>query len=98
MFININKLLYFISFIIYFQKKKKRMSAEQQPAKAVDAVFVESVKLPEDTPICKGYDFDNGINYEELFKSYITMGFQATNIGRAIEQINMMVSIVKDII
>jgi len=67
------------------------MSAEQQPAKAVDAVFVESVKVPEGTPITKGYDFDNGINYEELFKSYATTGFQATHISRAVDQINMMV-------
>jgi len=68
------------------------MSAEQQPAKAVDAVFVESVKVPEGTPITKGYDFDNGINYEELFKSYATTGFQATHISRAVDQINMMLN------
>ena len=42
------------------------------------------------TPV-SGYDFNKGINYSELFKSYTTTGFQATNFGRAIEEIELMV-------
>ncbi|KAJ6223770.1 hypothetical protein RDWZM_002315 [Blomia tropicalis] len=41
------------------------------------------------TPV-SGYDFNKGINYSELFKSYTTTGFQATNFGRAIEEIELM--------
>lgn len=39
-----------------------------------------------------GYDFNRGINYSELLKSYLTSGFQATNFGLAVEQIEQMVS------
>jgi len=43
------------------------------------------------TPIA-GYDFNNGINYHQLLESYKTSGFQATNFGIAVEQINEMVN------
>jgi len=46
---------------------------------------------PLHTPVV-GYDFNKGINYGALFKTYLTTGFQATNFGLAIEQIEQMVS------
>ena len=39
-----------------------------------------------------GYDFNRGINYSELLKSFLTSGFQATNFGLAVEQIEQMVT------
>ena len=39
----------------------------------------------------QGYDFDNGINYEEIIKSYSSTGAQASNLGKAIEIINEMI-------
>ena len=39
------------------------------------------------TEIIKGYDFNEGINYEKMFKMYSNMGFQATYLGEAIEEI-----------
>ena len=39
----------------------------------------------------RGYDFDNGINYEEIIKSYSSTGAQASNLGKAIEIINEMI-------
>jgi deoxyhypusine synthase len=38
----------------------------------------------------KGYDFNKGVDYSELLNSYLTTGFQATNLGKAIEIINKM--------
>ena len=36
---------------------------------AKDAVFVPSGKLPMENPIeVKGYDFDNGVDYDKLFE------------------------------
>jgi len=40
------------------------------------------------TPTVKGYDFNKGVNYEEIFKSYATTGLQATHLSRAIELVN----------
>ena len=37
-----------------------------------------------------GYDFENGLNWDALFETYKHVGFQATNVGLAIEQINEM--------
>lgn len=61
-----------------------------EPNLAKDAVLQGSEKLPEGTSIVKGYDWNQGINYGELLKSYRFSGFQATNFGRAVEEINRM--------
>ncbi|KAF5397060.1 Deoxyhypusine synthase [Paragonimus heterotremus] len=38
----------------------------------------------------KGYDFNNGLDYEALLNSFASIGFQATQFGRAVDVINMM--------
>ncbi|KAJ3292888.1 hypothetical protein HK104_004926 [Borealophlyctis nickersoniae] len=63
----------------------------QLPSSAAAAVLVQSVSMPEGTSQVSGYDFNKGINYEELFKSYIRTGYQATSVGQAIEEINRMI-------
>lgn len=61
-----------------------------EPNLAKDAVLKESEQMPKNTPIIKGYDWNQGINYEELLKSFKTCGFQASNLGSAFEEINKM--------
>lgn len=41
-------------------------------------------------PVVAGYDFNQGINYHALLDSYKNTGFQATNFGLAVEEINAM--------
>lgn len=65
------------------------MATEPQIAK--EAVLVASSKLPDDTPQVQGYDWNIGINYEQLLDSYVNSGFQATNFGKAVNEINRMV-------
>lgn len=38
----------------------------------------------------KGYDFDRGVNWQEIVESYATTGFQATNLAKAIEIVKKM--------
>lgn len=71
-------------------EKRKHLS---EPQIANDAVLVKSKKLPDETPTVKGYDWNNGLNYDSLLNSYKSCGFQATNFGKAIDEINKMVSI-----
>jgi len=40
------------------------------------------------SPVIKGYDFNLGVNYSEIFKSYATTGLQASNLATAIDVIN----------
>lgn len=56
---------------------------------ARENIFFDSVE-PEGISI-KGYDFDSGVNYDELLGSYIGTGFQATHFAKAIEIINKMI-------
>ena len=40
------------------------------PQKATDAVLVKSEDMPEGTPIVKGYDFNNGIDFHALLNQF----------------------------
>lgn len=40
---------------------------------------------------CLGYDWNDGVDYEKLLSVYRYSGFQATNFGLSVEQINKMV-------
>lgn len=64
----------------------------QEPEIAKDAVLKKSEAIAEGTPQVKGYDFNDGIDYSKLFESYVNTGFQATNLGLAIREINKMVN------
>ena len=59
---------------------------------AQSAVFKKPVPLDESAPIVHGYDFSDGLDYEKLFSSFATIGAQATHLGKAIEEVNRMLS------
>ena len=41
--------------------------------------------------VIKGYDFDGGVDYSGIIKSFGTTGFQASHLSRAIEIVNKMI-------
>lgn len=53
-------------------------------------VFKESESLEGSCAKIQGYDFNTGINYSQILKSLISTGFQASNLGDAIETVNQM--------
>lgn len=55
-------------------------------------VFKESENLEGSFVKIEGYDFNQGVDYSQLLRSMVTTGFQASNLGDAIEVINQMVS------
>lgn len=71
------------------------MSQDQQQKvvqAALDAVLVKSDQTVLQGDVVKGYDFNQGINYEKLVESYLTTGFQATHFGRAVNITNNMLN------
>ncbi|KAJ2610600.1 Deoxyhypusine synthase [Coemansia sp. RSA 1365] len=60
------------------------------PASATSAVLVRSEGVSEGTKQIRGYDFEDGVDYNKLLGSYMTTGFQATNFGQAVEIVNKM--------
>ncbi|XP_013393091.1 deoxyhypusine synthase [Lingula anatina] len=66
-------------------------SQSAPPSIAVDSVLLKSEEMPEGSETVQGYDFNNGVDYHQLLKMYTTSGFQATNFGLAVEQINKMI-------
>lgn len=57
---------------------------------AQSAVFKAPLPNTLTTPVVKGYDFSDGINYDKLFGSFSTVGAQASHFGRAVEEVNKM--------
>ncbi|ORZ20349.1 deoxyhypusine synthase [Absidia repens] len=55
------------------------------------AVFVESVEMPKDSLLIKGPDFNQSLSLTDLLSSYKAMGFQASNLGKAIEIVEQMI-------
>ena len=44
----------------------------------------------KDSEVIRGFDFNNQLDYDQLFKSYLTTGFQASYLAQSIELINKM--------
>jgi len=61
------------------------------PNIAQEAVLVASGELPVEPVVVKGYDFNDGVDYSRILKSFSTTGFQATNLSLAVNEINRMV-------
>ncbi|MCL5018641.1 MAG: deoxyhypusine synthase family protein, partial [Candidatus Pacearchaeota archaeon] len=57
---------------------------------ARENVLRECTYEPEGKTI-QGYDFDNGVDYKQIFESFETTGFQATSFFRAKEIIRKMI-------
>ncbi|OAF67622.1 hypothetical protein A3Q56_04662, partial [Intoshia linei] len=70
--------------------EKEYLPGKQNGSLARDAVFVKS-KIDLKSEIVKGYDFNDGLDYDKLLATS-NCGFQATNFGRCIEEINRMIS------
>ncbi|KAI8908465.1 putative deoxyhypusine synthase [Gorgonomyces haynaldii] len=47
--------------------------------------------MPNDSKTVKGYEFNNGIDFQSIMDSYLTTGYQATHLGKAIEIVNDMI-------
>lgn len=61
------------------------------------AAHPKTVNTLKNYPSIKGYDFENGFKSKEFFESFLSTGFQATELGKAIhvakEMINSKVTI-----
>ena len=66
--------------------------AAEVPQLVKDAILASSDPMPPGSEEVRGYDFSNGVDYHALLTSYRTTGFQASNFGKAVEEINNMVS------
>lgn len=63
------------------------------PRVAVDATFRPSdAELPPSETVVRGYDFNEGVDYHRLLQAYRHTGFQATNFGLAVEEVQKMIS------
>lgn len=58
--------------------------------KAEESIFKKSEE-PKNLLTVKGYNFDEGVNFEKIIDLYETTGYQATNLSKAIKIINKMI-------
>ncbi|MCO5562495.1 hypothetical protein L7F22_016122 [Adiantum nelumboides] len=60
------------------------------PRLAHEHVFHKSVSLKGKADHVAGYDFNQGLDYPELLRSMTSTGFQASQLGRAVDTVNQM--------
>jgi len=70
-------------------KDKEKVQAKQENETEVEESILKKSEEIDSLSI-KGYDFNSGVNYSKLIDSYLTTGFQATNLGKAIEIVRKM--------
>ncbi|KAL3684621.1 hypothetical protein R1sor_002643 [Riccia sorocarpa] len=61
------------------------------PTIARDNVLKQSEKLEGKAHGVRGYDFNQGVDYDALLKALSFTGFQASHLGDAIDQVNEMI-------
>ena len=71
-------------------KKEGAAAPNLAPSGAQEAVLVKSEDMPEGSVTVQGYDFNQGVDYHALLQSFTRCGFQATNFGLAVEEIQRM--------
>lgn len=77
-------------FIDYFESQDGFIS--KLPEVVREGVFQRNDENPcEGMLKIQGYDFNQGIDYEKILKTYIHSGCQATYVGQAIDIINQMI-------
>lgn len=69
------------------------MSSTNIPSGASAAVLQPSDPIPEYAISVKGPNFDEPLSLQEFLYSYERIGFQANSLGKAIEVVNRMVSL-----
>lgn len=69
------------------EAKKETPTTEDESKKNL---YLQSAEFL-DKPIVKGYDFNQGLDYGKVFESFLNTGFQATNLGLAVESVNEMI-------
>lgn len=76
------------------EKDSKVSAMPHIPSVSASAVLGESASMPEDALRCRGHEFcveqTDGQELDRLMSSFMTTGFQATNLALAVEQIAMM--------
>ncbi|VWU49964.1 deoxyhypusine synthase [Hepatocystis sp. ex Piliocolobus tephrosceles] len=77
--------------IISDSEKSESSDEENDINSAKSSVFVQSYKIPDSTDIVKGINLEKNVNIHEFINSYKYMGFQATNLGIGIDEINKMI-------
>lgn len=83
---------YLIKLLLFIKmEKNEKIQDLSDFEKAKQSVLVKSENT-EFTEVIKGYDFNLGIDYDKIFKSYNYMGFQSTNLSKAIDIINNMIT------
>ena len=57
-----------------------------------NAMKVTSTDEYKKGEVVKGYDFNNGLDWNAVFESYKSMGIQSTNLAKAIDTVNKMLT------
>lgn len=64
---------------------------EQCVENARNAAYIQSASVSFLKQKVVGYDWNQGVDYNKILKTYLNTGFQATNFGLAVQELNRMI-------
>lgn len=67
-------------------------SSHTLPSSVNEAVLKKTTNLSHLEDKVVGYEWNQGVDYNKLLDSYLYTGFQATNFGLAVKEINKMIN------
>jgi deoxyhypusine synthase len=71
--------------------EKKLIEASMSNVMQATNVTSDLLADSNDSSYIKGYDLNEGLDYAKLLRSYANTGFQASNLAKAINEVNRMV-------
>jgi hypothetical protein len=57
------------------ESNRKQLEVSQSNPNAKANIYLQSVEKLDGIAECRGYDFNKGVDYNEVFKTYINTGF-----------------------
>ena len=60
------------------------------PSVVAEAVLADAEEMPEGSEKVRGWDFNNGVDFDGIMRAMKYTGFQTMNLGLAVEEINRM--------
>jgi deoxyhypusine synthase len=73
------------------QSNEKELEESKKSVMQVSKTELESLAEVRKLPVIRGYDFNQGVDYHQIFRSYARTGFQASSFAKAVEIVEQMI-------
>lgn len=77
--------------VSHHRRPKRSSGCPYNLGQCVQHVLIRSEPVPDGTPVVRGHNFEAGRDLDSIMGTMLNSGFQATNLGEAVNVVNDMV-------